>query len=199
MTSWLHQERLAAVLGALRDMGAGRVLDLGCGSGDLLLPLLDQPWIEAVVGLDVDAPSLARCRDRVAAHPRGGRAQVRQASMTVAQPDLAGFDCACLVETIEHLPPSALPALESAVFGVMQPRAVVVTTPNAEFNDLLGVPRTRFRRPDHRFEWTRAQFRGWAGGVAQRTGYGLAIRDVAGAHPDLGGASQMAVFSRDKG
>jgi small RNA 2'-O-methyltransferase len=199
MTSWLHDERLAAVLGALRGMGAGRVLDLGCGSGDLLLPLLDQPWIEAVVGLDVDAPSLARCRDRVAAHPRGGRAQVRQASMTVAQPDLAGFDCACLVETIEHLPPSALPALEAAVFGVMQPRAVVVTTPNAEFNDLLGVPRTRFRRPDHRFEWTRAQFRDWAGGVAQRTGYGLAVRDVAGAHPDLGGASQMAVFSRDKG
>ncbi len=199
MTSWLHEERLAAVLGALRDMGAGRVLDLGCGSGDLLLPLLDQPWIEAVVGLDVDAPSLARCRDRVAAHPRGGRAQVRQASMTVAQPDLAGFDCACLVETIEHLPPSALPALEAAVFGVMQPRAVVVTTPNAEFNDLLGVPRTRFRRPDHRFEWTRAQFRDWADGVAQRTGYGLAIRDVAGAHPDLGGASQMAVFSRDQG
>ena len=199
MTSWLHEERLAAVLGALRDMGAGRVLDLGCGSGDLLLPLLDQPWIDAVVGLDVDAPSLARCRDRVAAHSRGGRAQVRQASMTVAQPDLAGFDCACLVETIEHLPPSALPALEAAVFGVMQPRAVVVTTPNAEFNDLLGVPRTRFRRPDHRFEWTRAQFRDWAGGVAQRNGYGLAIRDVAGAHPDLGGASQMAVFSRDQG
>lgn len=196
MSNWWHQARLDAVTGALQAMGARRVLDLGCGSGDLLLPLLDQPWIDAVVGLDVDAPSLARCRDRVAAHPRAGRAQVRQASMTVAQPDLAGFDCACLVETIEHLPPSALPALEAAVFGVMRPAGVIVTTPNAEFNDLLGVPRTRFRRPDHRFEWTRAQFRDWAGGVAARGGYGLQISDIAGAHPDLGGASQMAVFVR---
>jgi SAM-dependent methyltransferase len=196
MSTWWHSERLEAVLSALRDAGAAKVLDLGCGSGDLMLPLLDLLQVSAIVGLDLDRAALARCRARVEAHPRGAIAEVREASMTEAHPDLAGYDCACLVETIEHLPLSALPALEKAVFGVMRPAMVLVTTPNAEFNDLLGVPRTRFRRPDHMFEWTRAQFRNWAEAVAQRTGYRVAVSDIAGAHPDLGGASQMAVFTR---
>ena len=185
-----------AVLKAVQAAGAGRLLDLGCGSGDLMLPLLDQPDITQIVGLDLDRAALERCRTRLARHPRGALAEAREGSMTAPHPDLAGFDCACLVETIEHLPLAQLPALEKAVFGVMRPAAVIVTTPNAEFNDLLGVPRTRFRRHDHRFEWTRAQFRDWARGVAARGGYGLLTRDIAGAHPDLGGASQMAVFSR---
>lgn len=196
MSTWWHQERLDAVLGVLRDLRVQTVLDLGCGSGDLMLPLLELEQITQIIGLDLSEPSLARCRARLAVHPRGGLAQVRHGSMTAAHPDLAGYDCACLVETIEHLPLSALPALEAAVFGVMQPAHVLVTTPNAAFNDLLGVPRTRFRRPDHHFEWTRAQFRHWADGVAARRGYGVTCSNIAGAHPDLGGASQLAVFSR---
>ena len=196
MGNWWHEERLAAVLDTVKALGAARLLDLGCGSGDLMLPLLECEGIAAVVGLDLDTAALARCRDRLARHPRGMLAEAREGSMTAAHPDLAGFDCACLVETIEHLPPRALGALEAAVFGVMRPRAVVVTTPHSEFNDLLGVPRTRFRRPDHQFEWTRAQFRDWAGGVARRNGYQVMVRDIAGAHPDLGGASQMAVFEQ---
>jgi small RNA 2'-O-methyltransferase len=195
MANWWHQERLAAVQEVVRQLGPARVLDLGCGAGDLMLPLLDLPGITQVVGLDLDGGALARCRARLAAHPQGDRATVRQASLTDPYPDLVGFDCACLVEVIEHLPPTSLPALEGAVFGTLRPRAVVLTTPNAEFNDLLGVPRTRLRRPDHRFEWTRAQFRNWAQGAAARQGYAVAFRDLAGAHPDLGGASQMAVFT----
>jgi SAM-dependent methyltransferase len=196
MSTWWHQERLGAVLAAVTQAQAGRILDLGCGSGDLMLPLLDLPGITQIVGLDLDRAALARCRDRLAAHPKGRLAEAREGSMTIPHPDLIGFDCACLVETIEHLPLTALPALEAAVFAGMRPRHVVATTPNAEFNDLLGVPRTRFRRPDHHFEWTRPQFRAWAEAVAQRRGYAVNLRDIAGAHPDLGGASQMAVFMR---
>lgn len=196
MSTWWHQERLDAIMRALTGLEAARVLDLGCGSGDLMLPLLDLPQITEIRGLDLDRAALARCRTRLAAHPRGKLAEAREGSMIAAHPALAGYDCACLVETIEHLPLKSLPALEQAVFGVMRPKAVLMTTPNAEFNDLLGVPRTRFRRPDHHFEWTRAQFRDWTGGVALRTGYTAHVITIAGAHPDLGGASQMAVFTK---
>lgn len=196
MSNWWHQERLAAVLAVVRQAQGGRILDLGCGSGDLILPLLDLSEVTQIVGLDPDRAALARCRDRLARHPRGQLAEVREGSMTVAHPGLTGFDCACLVETIEHLPLKALPALEDAVFATLRPRMVVLTTPNAEFNDLLGVPRSRFRRPDHHFEWTRVQLRDWAQGVASRRGYAVTLRDVAGAHPDLGAASQMALFER---
>ena len=70
----------------------------------------------------------------------------------------------------------------------------VITTPNADFNPLLGVPTHRMRHPGHCFEWGRAKFRAWCGRVADEAGYVVKLADVAGHHPDLGGASQMAVF-----
>lgn len=76
----------------------------------------------------------------------------------------------------------------------MRPQTVVITTPSAEFNRLVGVPAHRFRHPDHRFEWPRHRFRRWADGIAVRAGYTAACHDIGGRHPDLGGASQMAVF-----
>jgi small RNA 2'-O-methyltransferase len=116
-------------------------------------------------------------------------------SMAEARVALAGFDCAILIETIEHIDPECLSMLERAVFARMRPATVVITTPNVEFNPLLGVPAHRFRDPDHRFEWDRAKFRRWATGVADRNRYWVICRDIAGRHPVLGGASQMAVFA----
>ena len=41
--------------------------------------------------------------------------------------------------------------------------AVLVTTPNAEYNPQFAtLPAGAMRHRDHRFEWTRAQFRSWA-------------------------------------
>jgi small RNA 2'-O-methyltransferase len=197
MTTWLHEERLAAVLAEVRASGARRVVDLGCGDGDLFLRLAREPGIEALVGVDLSVEALDRLRGRLARSPgQGAQVEIRHGSMTDPAPDLAGFDCAVLVETIEHIPPDHLSRLERAVWQVMRPGVVVLTTPNAEFNPLLGVPPTRFRHPDHRFEWTREKFRAWCRRVAEGAGYSLRFADVGGLHPTLGGASQMAVFRR---
>ena len=61
---------------------------------------------------------------------------------------------------IEHLDPPVLERVPAAVFGEMQPKVVIVSTPNSEFNVLFPDLRG-FRHPDHRFEWTRSQFRDW--------------------------------------
>jgi len=200
MTTWLHAERLQAVLSALRDGLSARVLDLGCGDGDLFVRLAEDPAIHELVGLDICAASLDILRGRLAkAQPVVPKIDLRHGSMTEPHPDLAGFDCALLVETIEHVDPDRLSQLERAVFDTLAPGRVVITTPNAEFNHLLGVPRGRFRHPDHRFEWDRARFRRWGQRVAARAGYDIRFQHVGGAHPDLGGASQMAVFARSGG
>ena len=60
MSTWWHQERLDAVMRALTGLQAARVLDLGCGTGDLMLPLLDLLQITRIVGLDLDKAALAR-------------------------------------------------------------------------------------------------------------------------------------------
>ncbi|MEX2450676.1 MAG: methyltransferase [Rhodospirillales bacterium] len=196
MTTWLHEQRLEAARKVVCASGASTVLDLGCGVGDLLTRLVIEPQIERIVGVDLCRESLGRLRRRLEALEREAKAQVDliHASMTDDGTSLAGFDCAVLIETIEHIDPHRLSVLERAVFAKMRPGTIIITTPNAEFNRLLGVPIHRFRHPDHRFEWDRAKFQRWVRGVASRNGYNVTCRDIAGSHLALGGASQMAIF-----
>lgn len=201
MTSLLHRQRIDAVLAEVRDIGAETVLDLGCGDGDFIAALTGEPRVREIVGVDSDAGAIASASRRFEAMPtgQGPRIILHARSLAERAEQLAGYDAAVLLEVIEHVDPSRLFTVEHAVFGVMRPRHVIVTTPNSEYNTLLGVPATRFRHPDHRFEWDRERFAKWAGGVSRRNGYAARLRDVPGGHPTLGGPTQMAVFERVAG
>ena len=202
----LHAQRLAAVLGVITASGARSVLDLGCGSGRLLAELVKQRGLQRIVGLDVScrALELAGRRlhlDRMTPRQRE-RVELLHGSLTYRDGRLRGFGAAAVVEVIEHLDPPRVGAFENALFGHARPGTVVLTTPNAEYNVLFdGLPAGSFRHADHRFEWTRAQFAGWARGVAARYGYQA---ELAGIGPEgtgadgtgLGCPSQLAVFRR---
>jgi small RNA 2'-O-methyltransferase len=199
VTSSLHDQRFTEVLAVLAAHSCGTVLDLGCGKGDFLLRLLDQPHVTLVTGIEPDLPSLTSLRAALAQHVGAARARVLQGS--VLDPlgwwhQVAAPDAAVMVEVLEHLDPSHLSRLETALFARIAAPLTIITTPNADFNPLLGVPPHRFRHPGHRFEWGRAKFRGWADSVALRWRLAVQVSDIAGNHPDLGGASQMAVFLR---
>ncbi|ATX66673.1 methyltransferase domain-containing protein [Roseinatronobacter bogoriensis] len=194
MTTLLHKDRIAAVESVLNSGTARSVLDLGCGDGDFFLRMAARPDITRLVGIEIDTGAVTRLEARLRAQGSTAGAEVRTGSVLSPDPQLAGFDCAVMIEVIEHLDPSHLSQLERALFHVLRPRRIILTTPNAEFNPLLGVPTHRFRHPGHRFEWTRARFRDWAQRVALRGRAGVSFADIGGVHPDLGGASQMAVF-----
>ena len=198
MTTALHEARFAAVLDLLLASGARTVLDLGCGDGTLLLRLAEVARIERLVGVDQSPGAISVLRQKLEAAPAPLAAKVSLCEGSYAKPDprLRGFDAAIMVETIEHIDPERLSAVEHAVFAALAPALVVVTTPNADFNPLLGVPDHRMRHPDHRFEWGRARFGTWANGVARRHGYRATLHDLGGSHPVLGGPSQMAVLRR---
>ncbi|WP_328644789.1 3' terminal RNA ribose 2'-O-methyltransferase Hen1 [Amycolatopsis sp. NBC_00348] len=189
----LSTQRHGSVLAALRAAGAQRVLDLGCGPGALLRVLEKEPSFTEIVGVDVSARALdiaeKRLKDR-------SRVTLRQSALTYADPALAGYDAAVLMEVVEHVDEERLPALEHAVFGVAAPRTVLVTTPNAEYNRLFEfLPMGHFRHADHRFEWTRAEFREWADGVAARNRYAVRYLPVGPEDQDSGPPTQMAVFT----
>ena len=83
------------------------------------------------------------------------------------------------------------------MFGEAAPKTVVVTTPNADYNALFpNLAAGAVRHPDHRFEWTRAEFRAWVARVTEAYGYKAAFHDVGRLDPELGAPTQMAVFSR---
>ena len=87
--------------------------------------------------------------------------------------------------------------LENSLFGDAAPRAVVVTTPNADYNVLFpSLPAGEFRHPDHRFEWSRAEFAAWCDRIAENFGYNVRIEPLGDVDETHGAPSQMAVFTR---
>ncbi len=200
----LRKLRKDAVLAALHDIGARRVLDLGCGDGALLPALVADRAFTEVVGVDVSVRALAIAARRLhldtASERERERTKLLQGGLTYTDARLAGYDAAVLMEVIEHVDHGRLPALERAVFGAARPRAVVVTTPNAEHNVRYeGLAPGAFRHPDHRFEWTRQEFREWAVRVATDHGYRVEFRPVGQDDPEVGPPTQLALFSRADG
>jgi 3' terminal RNA ribose 2'-O-methyltransferase Hen1 len=202
----LAQQRRDAVLDVLRDTvlkdsAAARVADLGCGEGQLVALLLGEPSVARVLGTDVSHRALERAAQRLHLDTMPARQRQRvellQSSLTYTDQRLAGLDAAVLIEVIEHVDPSRLGALEHTVFGAARPGTVVVTTPNAEHNvRFAGLGPGATRHPDHRFEWTRPQFRDWAAGVAGRRGYQVRFLPVGPDDPEVGPPTQLAVFTR---
>ncbi len=196
----LAVQRRDAIIEALRAAGAARVLDLGCGEGQLVQALLKDARFTEILGVDVSMRALTIAARRLKLDRMGERqaARVRlvQGSLAYTDNRLKGYDAAVLSEVIEHLDLPRLPALEYAVFGHARPRTVVVTTPNVEYNVRWeALPAGHVRHGDHRFEWTREEFRGWAEAVAERHGYEVAFAPVGPDDPEVGPPTQMATFT----
>jgi 3' terminal RNA ribose 2'-O-methyltransferase Hen1 len=199
----LNDQRLNAVLAALRSLGAKRVLDLGCGEGKLLRMLLEDRGFEEILGMDVSFRALenAKRRFKLDRLPSLVRERLRlvHGSLMYRDSRLTGFDAAAVVEVIEHLDAPRLSAFERVVFEFAKPGAVVVTTPNAEYNvkwETLSAG--QFRHQDHRFEWSRDQFQQWAATICQRFGYRVRFAPVGDDDPVVGSPTQLAIFVNER-
>ncbi len=198
----LNEQRLNSVVAALRSTNAKRVLDLGCGEGKLLRVLLADRAFEEIVGVDVShrALQIANERLRVERMPARQRERIKlmQGSLMYRDQRLKGFDAATVVEVIEHLDQPRLAAFERVLFEFATPAAVVLTTPNVEYNVRFeSLPAGVFRHKDHRFEWTRAQFQEWAQRIGESYGYAVRFLPVGPEDDAVGAPTQMAVFERN--
>lgn len=196
----LRDQRLGAVQAVLKASGAKRVLDLGCGAGALLGRLMRDGYQE-IVGVDVSARALDAAERTLKldtlSDAQRERIKLLQSPLTYRDKRVAGYDAAALVEVIEHFDPPRLAAAEQNVFGSARPGTVVVTTPNAEYNVRWEtLPAGEFRHPDHRFEWTREEFRAWCKVVGGRHGYSVRFLPVGPEDPEVGPPTQMGVFER---
>ena len=197
----LHEQRLGAVLAALKGSGAKRALDLGCGEGRLLSLLLADKQFSEILGMDVSYRTLEMAQDKLHLDRlppmQRERIALLQGSLIYRDARLGGYDAAAVVEVIEHLDANRLAAFARALFEFARPGTVVITTPNVEYNPKFEtLPAGRFRHKDHRFEWTRAEFQGWADGVCGRFGYAVRILPIGPEDAEVGAPSQMAVFER---
>jgi 3' terminal RNA ribose 2'-O-methyltransferase Hen1 len=196
----LNEQRHQSVLSELIASGAKSVIDLGCGEGKLVREMLKHPQFRRIVAVDVSVGTLEVAAKRLKLDRQWShqldRLELMHGSLTYRDDRFANFDAATVVEVIEHLDPSRLSAFEKVLFGAARPKTVVLTTPNQEYNQVWEtLPAGAFRHHDHRFEWTRDQFRQWAERVAATYDYKVRIEMVGTIDPRFGGPTQMGVFT----
>jgi 3' terminal RNA ribose 2'-O-methyltransferase Hen1 len=197
----LHEQRLHRVVEVLKESGANRVVDLGCGEGKLLSLLMKQKQFQEILGMDVAIAALSRAKSNLKLDRlppmQAQRIKLVHGSLLYRDKRVAGYDAAAVVEVIEHLDPPRLAAFQRSVFEFARPHTVVVTTPNREYNHLFaGMPDVAMRHRDHRFEWTRSEFEEWGTSVASAHGYKVEFEPIGPVDEVHGAPSQMGVFTR---
>ena len=223
----LSQQRYAAVAQQLRLHECHRIIDIGCGEGRFLEALMEQQGtcMRRLYGVDISTSALNRAAARMSHHNTRGDLAVTLFNGNILDGNLVEWkksvDAAVMIEVIEHLDPDPLSLVGKTVLGIIRPRVFIATTPNWEYNRLLyhvdGIPAaisvlgrdgTPLRCSDHRFEWTRDEFRMWAVDLAESFAYDVAFHGIGEmlleketrtelglVGHDLGQCSQMAVFT----
>uniref|UniRef100_A0A8C2ZQ15 Small RNA 2'-O-methyltransferase n=1 Tax=Cyclopterus lumpus TaxID=8103 RepID=A0A8C2ZQ15_CYCLU len=203
----LHRQRHQFVIDFVKRIKPQKVLDLGCAECSLLKQLKFHHEIELLVGMDIDGAKLKRKMYELAPmitdylQPSNDqlRIELYQGSVTQRDARLRGFDLVTSIELIEHLTLADVDRFSEVVFGYMTPVDVIVSTPNFEFNPLFP-GNAGFRHHDHKFEWSRAEFKSWALKVCLDYGYEVEFTGVGQAPPgqqeSVGFCSQIGVFHR---
>uniref|UniRef100_A0A673CIC1 Small RNA 2'-O-methyltransferase n=1 Tax=Sphaeramia orbicularis TaxID=375764 RepID=A0A673CIC1_9TELE len=200
----LHGQRHQFVIDFVNKNKPKKVADLGCGECTLLKRLKFHRVIELLVGVDIDGRKIKKNMHALAPistdylQPSFDQLRVELYQGSVTQRDFL-FSIFSLTTFPFHLSLADVEPFSEVVFGYMAPVAVIISTPNSEFNPLFpGL--TGFRHSDHKFEWTRAEFRSWALKVCLDYGYEVELTGVGRAPPHLqeavGFCSQIGVFHR---
>jgi 3' terminal RNA ribose 2'-O-methyltransferase Hen1 len=196
----LHSRRIKMVAEKLCASGAQRVLDLGCGEGKLIRELIKQKQFIEIAGMDVSYNELLKAKERLhfdeMSPKQKERIKLFQGSLTYRDQRLERFDAAAVVEVIEHLDLNRLKAFERVLFEFAKPKTIVITTPNKDYNVIWEkMDPDRMRHEDHRFEWTRKEFREWSENACKKYNYKVEILPVGDEIENIGAPSQMAVFN----
>jgi len=198
----LNQQRIDTVIAEIKSIGGTRFIDMGCGEGKLLKRILPESRFTEITGMDVSSRYLSKAEyylqiDRLPENQRR-KLKLFQGSLLYLDQRLQGYDIAAMIEVIEHLDPNRLEVLEKVIFGNASPAAVIITTPNCEYNQKwTSLPAGNFRHPDHHFEWTRLEFQTWAKKVAADHQYVVGFKPIGPEDSLLGSPTQMAIFMRE--
>lgn len=196
----LHEKRIALVTEKLLESKAKKVIDLGCGEGKLLRQLLKHQQFTSIAGMDVSYSELLKAKERLYYDNLSPKQKERlilfQGSLLYLDERCKGFDAAAIVEVIEHLDVYRLKAFERVVFEFSQPRTVIITTPNSEYNVMWEtLQHGTMHHSDHRFEWTRKEFQDWAERIAATYHYRVEFHPIGDVEETVGAPSQMALFT----
>lgn len=228
------KERIAFVAARVAEWAPVSLADVGCGEGKLLQHLIGSgASVPRLLGVDsverclryagrkISKMNKALTADADAANA-GAPAEVELLRCDLPSLQLHS-EAISLVEVIEHLEQPVVDQVGPVLLGVCAPKWLIVSTPNKEYNlnfmrkpddwidggSLKPPPVGNYplRNPDHKFEWTRAEFRAWAELLSQDFGYTVTFHGIGGGPFDekvpygvwrgSGPQTQVAIFERN--
>ncbi|KAG2210277.1 hypothetical protein INT47_003262, partial [Mucor saturninus] len=212
----LWRQRRIFIQEALTRFKAGSVLDYGCGEAAVLSFLIPESTfpIQKLAGIDICDQVLTEAIDRCTpwscdfSHLRTYPLSIDIYKGSIGDPDarFMNFDAIICTEVIEHVFPDVLDTFLPLTLGTYQPRVMIVTTPNGEYNvyfpDLkYGTDQSIFRHDDHKFEWTRQQFEDWCEEGAKKYNYDVEFHGIGLLHGKenelaYGHCTQACIFTR---
>ncbi|XP_055379747.1 small RNA 2'-O-methyltransferase [Condylostylus longicornis] len=207
----VYEQRYATALRVLSfwEGSFKKIIDFGCAELKFIHMLKQIPEIEHIIGVDIDKTILELNSSRInpllcdyiKRRETPFKIELYEGSIDSPNDILKNADVIFAIELIEHLYPDVLENVPFNIFGFIQPKLAIFTTPNCEFNVLfdLNFP-NGMRHLDHKFEWTRTQFRNWCQNICKRfPKYVVSVFGVGNGPPvkkGIGKVSQMAVFIR---
>jgi 2-polyprenyl-3-methyl-5-hydroxy-6-metoxy-1,4-benzoquinol methylase len=150
------------------------ILDVGCGSGDYVLPyakkLRDQN--QRIVGVEVDKDIVDKLSYKLVEHKQPNASVVTSLD-DVQMDDLHDIIC---IEVIEHMP---LDDAKALVVKLAQRnfRKLIISTPNVTFNQFYTSMCGPFRHDDHKFEFDRQEFQSFIAECLAEVGGNFNVRD----------------------
>lgn len=165
-------------------------------------------WVKLV---DIDEDLLLRCKghvhpllmDHVKKRENELNVEVWYGDVSIYNPNFTNTDAVIAIELIEHLYPQVLDEVPYQIFENLNPKIAIFSTPNCEFNKVFDLEPGKFRHHDHKFEWTRDQFKDWCDNITVRfPDYTYKVEGI-GKPPigyeveDVGYSSQFALFVRN--
>ena len=126
----------------------GQVLEVGCGTGNLLVQLAKAFRLSRVVGVDIDAESIATARSRVQDAGVADQVDVRQGTVASATAGQA-FDAALMVEVLHEIAPDDRPGVVAASAQALKPGGWMVIVDETYPATLAEARKPEFKFPLH--------------------------------------------------
>ncbi|WP_407270561.1 3' terminal RNA ribose 2'-O-methyltransferase Hen1 [Radiobacillus sp. PE A8.2] len=192
----LRYQKIAETVQQLTDRKS--IVDFGSGEGKLAYKLGFVSGVEEILAVEPSETATTRAIARF----EHGESEVGFVSPTPVWGSLYYFDqrlvnkdVIILCEVIEHIDEYRLPKIIQTILQKYQPRALIITTPNSEYNNVYELDQA-YRHSDHRFEWTRNQFQACCTAATEQHPYRLHFDGIGEEHPSFGQPTQMCTFIR---
>ncbi|CBY21285.1 unnamed protein product [Oikopleura dioica] len=208
----LYLQRYDYVLDYVEKTKAKTVIDLGCAECKFVRELA-KLQLKRVVGIDIQRELLTSNKFALESSFDNfymGSDFKREQDCTIElyegnaceipESTLQGVDLLSCIELIEHINEEDHPGLLKTIFHDIRPKTAIITTPNGDFNShWQTMPHGNFRHDDHRFEWSREEFKKFTEHVLSRfPEYSVKIEGIGkhwGGDYSKGFCSQSAVFT----